>query len=102
LNVTGVSRPAPGVYCITPAAGIDLANSVLVATPDSEQNGTNPATENESVVEWDSGLDGCPAGTFEVNTFLYDGDDTDDDGGTADSPGDNLEPNNESFSFAIP
>jgi hypothetical protein len=101
-NATGVSHPATGVYCITPAAGIDAANSVLVATPDNEQNGTHPVQEDKSVVEWDSGLDGCPAGTLEVNTFLYDGDGTDDDGGTADSPGDNLEPNNEAFSFAIP
>jgi hypothetical protein len=102
VNVTGVSRPATGVYCITPAAGIDPANSVLVATPDSEQNGTNPATENESVVEWDSGLDGCPAGTFEVNTFLHDGDGTDNDTGGGNTTGDTLAPNNESFSFAIP
>lgn len=101
-NVTGVSHPAAGVYCITAATGIDPAASVLLATSDNQQNGTGPATENHSVVEWDSQVDGCPAGTFEVNTFLYDGDDTDDDGGVADAPGDNLEPNNEAFSFAIP
>jgi hypothetical protein len=101
-NVTGVSHPAQGVYCVTAAPGIDPANSVLLATSDNQQNGTGPGTENHSVVEWDSQVDGCPAGTFEVNTFLYDGDDTDDDGGVADSPGDNLEPNNEAFSFAIP
>jgi hypothetical protein len=101
-NVTGVSRPAPGVYCITPAAGIDAANSVLVATPDNEQNGTNTTTENQSVVEWDSGLDGCPAGTFEVNTFTHDGDGTDNDNGGGDTLGDDLEPNNEAFSFEIP
>jgi hypothetical protein len=102
VNVTGVSRPAVGVYCITPATGIDPANTVLVATPDSEQNGTNPTTENHSVVEWDSGLDACPAGTLEVNTFTYDGDATDNDNGGGDTPGDDLEPNNEAFSFAIP
>jgi hypothetical protein len=101
-NVTGVSHPGPGVYCITAAAGIDPAASVLVVTSDQQQNGTGPGTENHSVVEWDSQVDGCPGGTFEVNSFLYDGDATDDDGGATDSPGDNLEPNNEAFSFVIP
>lgn len=103
-NVTGVSRPDVGVYCITPAAGIDPAASVLVVTSDNEQNGTNPgpAAENVSVVEWDSQVDACPAGTLEVNTFVYDGDAVDNDGGAANSQGDDLAPNNEAFSFAIP
>jgi len=101
-NVTGVSHPETGVYCITAAAGIDPANSVLVVTSDQQANGTGPGADNHSVVEWDSLVDACPAGTFEVNTFLYDGDDVDDDGGAADSPGDDLTVNNEAFSFAIP
>lgn len=103
-NVTSVTRPDAGVYCITPAQGIDPAASVLVVSPDNEQNATNPgpAAESHSVVEWDSQLDGCPAGTLEVNTFVYDGDAVDDDGGAADSPGDDLAPNNEAFSFVIP
>jgi hypothetical protein len=101
-NVTGVSHPGPGEYCITAAAGIDPAASVLVVTSDQQQNGTGPGTENHSVVEWDSQVDVCPAGTFEVNTFLYDGDDVDNDNGGGNTPGDNLEPNNEAFSFSIP
>jgi hypothetical protein len=101
-NVTGVSHPAPGVYCITPAAGIDPNNSVLVVTSDQQANGTGPAAENHSVVEWDSVVDECPAGTLEVNTFLYDGDDVDNDTGAGNSPGDDLTVNNEGFSFAIP
>jgi hypothetical protein len=103
-NVTGVSRPAVGVYCVTPAAGVDPATSVLLVTPDNQQNGTNPAADAEdaSVVEWDSQVDGCPAGTLEVNTFVYDGDPVDDDTGAGDSQGDDLKPNNEAFAFAIP
>jgi hypothetical protein len=101
-NVQGVSHPEPGVYCITPAAGIDVAASVLLVTPDQQANGTGPATDNHSVVEWDSLVDSCPGGTFEVNTFLYDGDATDNDNGGGDTPGDDLTVNNEAFSFAIP
>jgi hypothetical protein len=101
-NVTGVSRPDVGVYCITLAAGIDPAAAVLLVTPDNQQNGTNPGAESVSVVEWDSQVDGCPAGTLEVNTFVYDGDDIDNDGGTANSAGDDLIVNNEAFSFAVP
>jgi hypothetical protein len=101
-NVTGVSRPDVGVYCITLAAGIDPATAVLLVTPDNQQNGTNPGAESVSVVEWDSQVDGCPAGTLEVNTFVYDGDDIDNDGGTANSAGDDLIVNNEAFSFAVP
>jgi hypothetical protein len=101
-NVTGVSHPEPGVYCITAAAGIDPNNSVLVVTSDQQANGTGPGTDNHSVVEWDSLVDACPAGTFEVNTFLYDGDAVDNDNGGGDTPGDELTPNNEAFSFAIP
>ena len=99
-----VTRPDVGVYCIAPAPGIDPAASVLLVTPDNEQNATNPgpAVENQSVVEWDSQVDGCPAGTLEVNTFAYDGDAIDNDGGAANSQGDDLAPNNEAFSFAIP
>ena len=101
-NVTGVSRPDVGVYCITLAAGIDPATAVLLVTPDNQQNGTNPGAENVSVVEWDSQVDGCPAATLEVNTFVYDGDDIDNDGGAANSAGDDLTVNNEAFSFAVP
>jgi hypothetical protein len=101
-NVTGVSRPDVGVYCITLAAGIDPATAVLLVTSDNQQNGTSPAAENVSVVEWDSQVDGCPAGTLEVNTFVYDGDPVDGDAGAADTPGDDLVANNEAFSFAVP
>jgi hypothetical protein len=101
-NVTGVSRPDVGVYCITLAAGIDPATAVLLVTSDSQQNGTSPAAENVSVVEWDSQVDGCPAATLEVNTFVYDGDPIDDDSGGANTPGDDLVANNEAFSFAVP
>jgi len=99
-----VTRPDVGVYCIAPAQGIDPASSVLVVTPDAEQNATNPgpAAENHSVVEWDSQVDACSANTLEVNTFVYDGDAVDNDGGAANSQGDDLAPNNEAFSFAIP
>lgn len=101
-NVTSVTRADVGVYCITPAAGIDANAAVLVVSSDNQQNATSAAAENVSVVEWDSQVDGCPAGTLEVNTFVYDGDAVDDDGGAADSPGDDLTANNEAFSFVIP
>ena len=34
-NVTGITHPQPGIYCITLAAGIEANQTGLVATPNS-------------------------------------------------------------------
>jgi hypothetical protein len=70
-NVTGVTHPFTGVYCIAFAAGIDASQTGLVATPDFLGSGTTNAGTNtpQGFVEWYSPAAECPAGQLEVLTF---------------------------------
>lgn len=103
-NIADVTNPETGAYCIDPAAGIDAATAVLIVAPDFGVNATQVTADRISHVEWDSFSPSlsCPTGTLTVRTFFYDGDAIDDDGGVADSPGDDLQPENEGFAFMIP
>jgi hypothetical protein len=71
--VAGLTHPNNGVYCIEPAAGIDTATAVLVATPDFTNDGTFAGLANFSHPEWASNPADCPAGRMEVETFVFDG-----------------------------
>ena len=62
-NITSVTQPAPGVYCITPAAGIDPTTEPLVATDDSSAGGPALVTVNSARTG------GCGTATFEVDTY---------------------------------
>jgi hypothetical protein len=62
-NFTAVSRPGVGVYCLTPAAGIDARAVASVASVDYGISGVRGVAEVRG-----SGL-GCPAGDFEVETY---------------------------------
>jgi hypothetical protein len=102
-NVTSVTHPTSGIYCITLAAGIDSASAVLVVGPDYSNNGTRTGVDTASVVEWDAAANGCPSGTLEVRTFVYDGDPLDNNDGTGDlASGDSLTEDPESFAFVVP
>lgn len=100
-NVASVSHPSEGTYCITPSASV-TAPRVLIAGFDFAESFTGTNTENVSVVEWHSSVSACAAGELEVLTFVYNGDATDDDGGTADSTGDDLSLIDTAFVFVIP
>jgi hypothetical protein len=71
-NFTAVTRTDDGVYCLTPAAGIDPR---AVATSTAEDFGLSDTDGFVMVVG--SGSD-CSAGQFEVETDDLDGDPTND------------------------
>ena len=100
-NVASVSNPSEGTYCITPSASV-TAPRVLIAGFDFAESFTGTNTENVSVVEWRADGVDCAAGELEVLTFVYNGDAIDDDGGTADSTGDDLSLIDTAFVFVIP
>ena len=66
-GIAGVNQPSSGgvpltgVYCITPAAGIDPATTTVVVTPDENGAGTS-----KEIGHIDSSAVDCPAGSFEV------------------------------------
>ncbi|MGZ5321795.1 MAG: hypothetical protein ACXWES_06460 [Solirubrobacterales bacterium] len=103
-NVTSVTHPSTGVYCITVGGGIDPSTTVLLPRPDGSGDATDPATEDMSVVEWASGEVGlgCPAGTLAAVTLVYNGDATDNDNAGVDTPGDDLVFDDEPFAFVVP
>jgi hypothetical protein len=102
-NVTSVTHPTSGIYCITLAAGIDPASAVLVVGPDYSNNGTSTAFDTASVVEWDAAANSCASQSLQVRTFVYDGDPLDNNDGTGDTAGgDTLTEDPESFSFVVP
>ena len=71
-NITSVGHPATGVYCLTPAAGIDPAQTGLIATPDYTADATviGGTNGNQAIVEWRSGPSACAAGQMQVITGL--------------------------------
>ncbi len=74
-NVTGVTHPQAGYYCIA-LAGIDPSQTGLVATPDFKDDSTSVGIGNakQAFAEWDSGgaIGLCPAGQLSVLTGFRD------------------------------
>jgi hypothetical protein len=70
-NISAVTRPATGTYCLTPAAGVDPRTVATAATEDFALS-----TEDGFVQVSGTGVD-CPAGQFEVQTDDIDGDPAD-------------------------
>jgi len=104
VNVASVTNPSTGVYCIEPAAGsgIDPATAVVtVGSNGAAVGGTNLGNVTVQVTEWQPLAPGCPDGTFQVDTFLYDGDGTDNNDGGGDTDGDDLDQANLGFAFEI-
>jgi hypothetical protein len=66
-NVTGVTHPVKGVYCIALAAGIDVSGTGVVATLDEAPN----VTRVESV-NWYSPAITCPSGHLQLLTYVQD------------------------------
>jgi hypothetical protein len=100
-NVTSVDIPQEGVFCLTLAHGIDVSQTGLVATPDSDDDSTKFGDNvDQTFVEWVSGAEDCRAGELEVRTGIR-------TISTVGSPdGDvrtvTLEPLDEGFFFVVP
>jgi hypothetical protein len=101
-NVASVSHPFIGGNCITLAGGIDPATAVLVVGLDITESSTAVGTDTAPIVEWRTDGTNCPAGTLEVDTLRYNGDDIDDDDGGGNTTGDVLAFANEPFTFVVP
>ena len=101
-NVTSVTHPQTGVYCITLGGGINPASAVVIAGLDYSNNPTNDSIENTPLVEWDAFGSACPSGKLAVYTYIYDGDATDNVVGNTNLTGDNLALNDQSFVFVVP
>jgi hypothetical protein len=101
-NITSVTNPTDGLFCIKTTTLIDPSTAVLLVDSDWSGDATIEGANQFSVVEWASGAPGCPAGTLAVKSFIYHGDGTDNDGGGGDTAGDHMFAANEAFSFMIP
>jgi hypothetical protein len=70
-NVTNVDIPRVGVFCLTLAREIDISQTGLAATPDSDDDSTKFGDNvDQAFVEWVSGAEDCPAGDLEVRTGI--------------------------------
>lgn len=63
-NITSVSEPSAGIYCITPAPGITVSGIASVSPEVSYSVGGLPG-----VIAVNAQHTNCPATTFEVDTF---------------------------------
>jgi Collagen triple helix repeat (20 copies) len=64
VNVTGVSEPSPGVYCLSPASGINPATDAAVVSPEvSYSSGGVPG-----VIAVNAQRPHCPTG-YEVDSY---------------------------------
>jgi hypothetical protein len=100
-NVTNVEIPEEGVFCLRLASGIDIGQTGVVATPDSDDDSTKFGDNtDQAFTEWASGAEDCPAGDLEVRTGIR-------TISTAGSPDADVrtvtnEPLNEGFFFVVP
>jgi hypothetical protein len=93
-----VSKVGTGLYCITPAAGIDPATTGVVATPDfhGDSTLTGVPPDDSAHVEFNtSHPSDCPNTALEVDTFNIN---------NSNATGDhyNVEFSDEAFFFIIP
>ena len=69
FNITGVSEPSPGIYCLVPAPGISPATDTAAVSPEvSYSTEKLPGTIALNAQHTD-----CPAGGFEVETYAPSG-----------------------------
>ena len=72
-QVTAVTHPDTGDYCIDPAPGIDHTTAVLMVGEEFDTGVTSSGTDNVSQAEWMSSGFNCPFGTMAVLTWRGDG-----------------------------
>lgn len=65
LNFTGVSEPKPGVYCLSPAAGVPTVDGAIAVSPETSYS----AGGKPGLVALNAKAADCPAGNFEVETY---------------------------------
>lgn len=65
-NITGVNEPAPGVYCLVPATGIDPAADTAAVSPEVSYD---VGKTGPGLIAVNAQRTGCAAGDFEVDTY---------------------------------
>ncbi len=68
LNITSISHPSTGIYCLTPAAGIDTTTSVTMVSVEWYHSSGNSLVAFVVLP-----VSNCGAGTFEVQTYDFTG-----------------------------
>ena len=66
VGVTQVTNPVPGRFCINPSDESGVSPGDTVPTVATEYVGTSGF---DGFAQWNSSRQGCPVGTFTVNTF---------------------------------
>ncbi|HEX5955844.1 MAG TPA: hypothetical protein VFY37_07910 [Solirubrobacterales bacterium] len=99
-NITAVTHPDGGVYCVDPGAGINPNTSIMVAGENNDSDITGDNTDQIAHAEWDSAPTSCPVGAMEVKTFVGFG--IPGSGGQTDFGGFNLFLIDTPFTFVIP
>lgn len=67
VNVT-LTEMGPGVFCLTPGAGIDPSNAMVLASPAGGPDESNGVTAVDHT-EWIPTTPRCPAGQLEIDTY---------------------------------
>jgi len=65
FNVTSVTEPLPGVYCVTPAAGVATASGIAAVSPEVSYS----APEAPGVIAVNAKRKNCPGAPIEVDTY---------------------------------
>jgi hypothetical protein len=99
-NITAVTHPTDGIYCIDPGSGINPDTSIMVAGEDVASGLTDDPADELAHAEWDSSRTSCPAGAMEVETFVGVG--VPGTGGATDFGGFNVFLIDAPFTFVIP
>ena len=102
-GVDDVSHPFTGVYCIDPAASIDVAGAVvLVSVEGNPVAGTGYELTSDIVYGeiWRSDDNNCPSDRLSVWTYSIDGSEA--SGGATDVGGLQVAGVNSAFSFSVP
>lgn len=108
-DVTSVTNPFSGTYCITLASGINTSTTKvssvgMLVTPDWSGDTTTKGPgdlEDVTHVEWEGDALDCPAGTLEVRTYdVRPVAETDSGGDTYEET--EVQDLNEAFFFAVP
>jgi hypothetical protein len=65
FNITSVTEPLPGVYCITPAAGVSVTSGIAAVSPEVSYS----APEAPGVIAVNAQRKNCPGAPLEVDTY---------------------------------
>lgn len=65
-NFTGATEPKPGVYCLAPAAGVPTTAAAVALTPETSYSSAG----KPGLIALDAKAGDCPAGNFEVETYV--------------------------------